>query len=111
MSLLGLSFIKTLKRIGLKMKFLEFLLVSVCIFELCLADLDIFGCTNQLGEYMSCSTDKDAYAKPFPAVVDTILELRSINTIDENKNSLTIQVTLICTWKDPGIFIKSNISK
>ena len=111
MSLLELSLNRTLKSIGLKMKFFTFLWVLVCIFELCLGSLDIFGCTNEIEEWTFCSTDKDAYAKPFPVVVDTTLELKSINEIDEDKNSISLQVVIACNWKDPGIFITSNISK
>ena len=93
------------------MKLFESLWVIFCIFEFCLAGLDIFGCTDELGEWMFCSTQKDAYAKPFPVVVDTSLELKSINMIDEEKNSISLQVVLACIWKDPGIFVTSNLSK
>ena len=93
------------------MKLFEFLWVIFCIFEFCFADLDIFGCTDEIEEWIFCSTQKDAYAKPFPVVVDTTLELKSINEIDEYKNSISLQVVLACNWKDPGILISSNISK
>ena len=92
------------------MTFLTFFLVMVCFFESCSADLDNYSCSWPIDGVEWCSTNKDAYVKPFPVVVDTSLNIRSINKINEDKNSISLQVELYCKWKDPGFLVASNLS-
>ena len=93
------------------MKIFEFLWIIVCMVKICSAGLDSFSCSKEHFGRKSCSTDKNAYARPFPVVIGTILYLRAINEIDEDKNTLSLQVELLCFWKDPGMFTTSNFSE
>lgn len=95
------------------MRLFELILVIFCFFELCLAGLDHYSCSEPVLFGMDvglCSTKKDAYVKPFPVVVETTLHVRAINAINEDKNSISLQVGLYCSWKDPNIVVASNVS-
>ena len=85
----------------------------VWLFQHCLAGLDHYSCSEQVlfgMEVGFCSTNKDAYVKPFPVVVETSLHVRAINAINEDKNSISLQVGLYCQWTDPNFFVASNVS-
>ena len=45
----------------------------------------------------------DSYQNPFPVTVTTILNLNEIVNIDEEKNSISVQLSMASYWKDHGI--------
>ena len=45
----------------------------------------------------------DSYQNPFPVNVTTLLILREVVNIDEERNSITIQLAMWSIWKDHGI--------
>ena len=76
-------------------------LVIVCIFKACSADL------------MSCPEGKktcvnDGYVNPFPVFIETQIHLRTIGEVNEEKNSISIQIDLLSLWKDPGLIISNK---
>ena len=79
-----------------------------------------FQCTlAQSYDYLkSCSEDHDkveicfkddlSYKSPFPAILNTDLHLMEIIEINENKNSISIQMDLWTNWTDPGLSLTNN---
>ena len=45
----------------------------------------------------------DSYQNPFPVNVTTLLVLSEVVNIDEERNSITIQLAMWSIWKDYGI--------
>ena len=83
-----------------KMKLTKFLTVTFCLFN------NLVFCLK------SCLTEKDqqrvcfngtSYNNPFPVVLETTLYLQEIVKIDEEENSICIQVDLFTTWTDPDL--------
>ena len=83
-----------------KMNLTRFLIVTVCLLD------DVVFCLQ------NCLVEKDqqrvcfrgkSYNNPFPVVLETTLYLQEIVKIDEEENSICIQVDLFTTWTDPDI--------
>ena len=90
----------------------EYLLLVLCIFKLCNAELqisDLKNCNEERHKSKICLTDENGYFKPFPVIVYSDLMLRKLIEIDENKKSISAQFELGASWLDPGINL-SNIS-
>ena len=45
----------------------------------------------------------DSYQNPFPVTVTTILNLNEVVNIDEERNSISVQLSTASFWKDHGI--------
>ena len=45
----------------------------------------------------------ESYQNPFPITLKTILHLREIVNIDEERNSISVQLIMHTFWKDQGI--------
>ena len=83
-----------------------------CTINLCLGELrvsDLKSCKEENHKSKICLTGKNGYFNPFPVIVNSILVLRNLIEIDENKNSISAQFTLWTYWADHGISL-SNIS-
>ena len=87
---------------------IKLLFLMVCIFEHCLAGLK--SCTDEKKQSRICLTDKNGYVNPFPVVLSTLMYLREITEVNEDKNSITIHAELISIWKDPRL-AASNSTK
>ena len=63
------------------------------------------------------STDCSIDTKPLhmcaskPSVLDTLIRLDNIVSIDENDNSIGIQATISCMWKPPKLNLSTIINK
>ena len=82
------------------MKVVLLLLAMFCIFQFCSADL--MTCSKE-EQVKICLKGKERYTNPFPVVVETWLHLRGISDVNEDKNSISLQVELYSFWKDPGL--------
>ena len=89
------------------------LLFIFCTVNLCLAELrisDLKSCKEENHESKICLTGENGYFKPFPVFVDSDLVLENIIEIDQNKNSISAQFTLITHWVDTGIALSNKAS-
>ena len=64
---------------------------------------DLKNCKEKNHESRICFTGENGYFKPFPVIVDSQLILRNIIEIDENKNSISLQLQLWTRWVDKGV--------
>ena len=84
----------------------EYFLFVFCIFQLCNAELhisDLKNCKEEKHKSKICLTGENEYFKPFPAIVNSDLILRNRIEIDENKNSISLQLQLWTRWVDKGV--------
>ena len=91
----------------------KYLLFIFCTIKLCLAELsiaDLKSCKEEKHESKICLTGENGYFKPFPVFVDSDLVLENIIEIDQNKNSISAQFTLITHWVDTGIALSNKAS-
>ena len=51
------------------------------------------------------------YVNPFPVAVTTKVHLKEIVSIDENEKSITMEMNLETSWKDPRITISNETTK
>ena len=51
------------------------------------------------------------YVNPFPLPLTTQLYLKEIVSIDEGDKSITMEINLISSWKDPRITISNETAK
>ena len=83
------------------MHLLRIVFFSALLFDIILAELE--SCLKEYDHPKICFVDKEGYVDPFPLVLNTILHLREIVAINEEENSVSIQVNLYSFWKDPGL--------
>ena len=84
------------------------ILVIASLFELNLAALE--SCSENKTNQQLCFLGNEGYAKPFPVVLDTILYV-NILEIDEENNSIKIEVDFWTFWTDPGLALSNDSSK
>ena len=82
--------------------------VIASLFELNLAALE--SCSQNQTNQQLCFLSSEGYSKPFPVVLDTILYL-NILQIDEDNNSIKIEVDFWTFWTDPGLALSNDSSK
>ena len=76
-------------------------LVILCLFDLNLADL--LSCLKQHEEKSVCFNNSTGYSMPFPVILEVGIFLKDIIEIDQDKNSLSIQLDLWTGWIDLGL--------
>ena len=50
-----------------------------------------------------CQKSNENYLNPFPLNLTTIIFLKEIVDIDEDKKSISMQMNMLSLWKDSGI--------
>ena len=55
-----------------------------------------------------CLTNETGYSAPFPIGLTLELYFKNVIRIDEDLNSITIQVELWATWTDPGLALTND---
>ena len=55
--------------------------------------------------------EEKGYVNPFPVNVTTQLYLKEIVSIDEEEKSITVQMVLMSSWKDPRITVSNETIK
>ena len=91
----------------------RYFLFVVCTFKPCIAELhtfDLKNCKEERQKSKICLTSENGYFKPFPVFVDSDLVLENIIEIDQNKNSISAQFTLMTHWIDTGIALSNKSS-
>ena len=84
--------------------------------------ITIFGLSS--AKLRSCLVEKEepeicfkamkgekGYVNPFPVNVTTKLYFKEIVSIDEEEKSITVQMVLMSSWKDPRITVSNETIK
>lgn len=88
------------------MHILKFLMVVSCLIEVCFADLK--NCSKPHDQPVICFKNKTGYSKPLPTALDVEVHFKDIIEIDEQMNSISIQMNLWTYWSDPGLGLSND---
>ena len=81
-------------------------LIILHIFQISFADLR--NCSKPHTKLAICFKNETGYSKPFPTVLDVGLFVKDIIEIDEQRNSIKIQMELWTVWRDPGLGLSTG---
>ena len=81
-------------------------LILMLLIKLIWADMK--SCSEKHDKLEICLKGEEAYTIPLPVIVGSDLYLVEIIDIDEDKNSVSIQVDLWTYWKDPLVGSSNN---
>ena len=81
-------------------------LILMLLIKLIWADMK--SCSEKHDKLEICLKGEEVYTIPLPVLVSSDLYLVEIIDIDEDKNSVSIQVDLWTYWKDPLIASSNN---
>ena len=84
-----------------KMYLHKSLIVLTCLFKLNYAELK--SCMKEAEAPRICQKSNESYLNPFPLNLTTIILLKEIVDIDEDKKSITMQMNMFSLWKDSRI--------
>ena len=84
-------------------------LILMVLIKLIWADMK--SCSEKHDKLEVCFKGEEAYTIPLPVIVGSDLYLVEIIDIDEDKNSVSIQVDLWTYWKDPLLASSNNSAK
>ena len=92
----------------------KYILIISGLCELSFADLKV--CSQPLDKPSKkevldasvCLTNKTGYSAPFPIGLTLELYFKNFIRIDEDLNSITIQVELWAYWTDPGLALTND---
>ena len=87
-------------------------IVCITIFELGSAQLR--SCLQEKDQPRICFKaieGEKGYVNPFPVHLTTQLYLKEIVSIDEAEKSITLELNLFSSWKDPRITISNETAK
>ena len=66
------------------------------------------SCSEKHDKLEICLKGKEEYSKPFPVVLYSELYLREIIEINEEKNSISVQLYLQFAWYDPSLSLSNT---
>ena len=81
-------------------------LILMLLIKLIWADMK--SCSEKHDKLEICLKGEEAYTIPLPVLIGSDLYLVEIIDIDEEKNSVSIQVDLWTIWKDPSLTSSNN---
>lgn len=81
-------------------------MVVSCLIEVCFADLK--NCSKPHDQPAICFKNETGYSKPFPTILDVGVYFKDIIEIDEQKNSISIQMELWTVWNDSGVALSNG---
>ena len=97
------------------MHILKCLLALLCLFEITFASLklcsqpeDKLSKNEDLEEVLICFTNETRYFAPFPITLVLGFYIKNVIKIDEDLDSISIQVELWTYWRDPGLDYNSE---
>ena len=93
----------------MRMYIVASLFVVIAFFGITWAELK--SCLIEEEQPRICFTEKEAYVKPFPIVLNTTMYLREIVDINENEKSISTYMALYSFWKDPGLQVSNRTNK
>ena len=72
--------------------------VILCLTEISFADLK--NCSRSHEQPAICFKNETGYSKPFPTVLDVDVYFRNMINVNEQINSISIQMSLWTNWSD-----------
>ena len=94
------------------MNAVQHVLVFVTIFEL--GSPQLRSCLLEKDQPRICFKTiegEKGYVNPFPVHLTTQLYLKEIVSIDEGEKSITLEINLFSSWKDPRITASNETAK
>ena len=88
------------------MHILKSLLSVSCLIKISFASLK--NCSVPHDQPAICFKNGAGYSKPYPTVLDVKVYFKDIIEIDEEKNSIRIQMILWTTWNDPKLKLSNG---
>ena len=88
------------------MHILKKILFISCIVEASFAILK--NCSSPHTQPSICFKDETGYSKPFPTILNIGVNFKDIIEIDEQRNSINIQMELITFWRDPRLALSNG---
>ena len=92
-------------------KYIRHILIISCQFELSFANLKFCpkpGDQPSNKEAFVCLTNETGYSAPFPINLTLELYFKNVINIDEDLNSITIQIELWASWADTGLALTND---
>ena len=83
----------------------SFLVISI-LFQISFADLR--NCSKLHTKPAICFKNETSYSNPIPTVLNVVLDLKDIIEIDEERNSISIQMELWTFWNDPSLALSNG---
>ena len=83
----------------------SFLVIS-CLFYISFADLR--NCSLPHTKPSICFKNETGYLAPFPTALDVGVYFKDIIEIDEQRNSISIQMELWTVWNDSGLALSNG---
>ena len=87
------------------MNILNYLLAS-CLVEVSFAILQ--SCLKPHDQPAICFKNETGYSKPFPTVLDVEVYFMNIINVDEQMNSISIQMSLGTIWSDSRLALSNG---
>ena len=81
---------------------------SLANLKICSQSQDKLSKKEVFDESPVCLTDENRYSAPFPISLTLDLYFKNFIRIDEDLNSITIQVELWAYWTDPGLALTND---
>ena len=88
------------------MHILKSLLSVSCLIEISFASLK--NCSVPHDQPAICFKNGAGYSKPYPTLLDVKVFFKDIIEIDEEKNSIRIQMNLWTIWNDPKLKLSNG---
>ena len=88
------------------MNILKCFLAVSCLIEVSFANLR--NCSRPHTKPTICFKNETDYSNPIPTVLDVVLNLKDIIEIDEERNSISIQMELWTFWNDPSLALSNG---
>ena len=88
------------------MHILQCLLAVSCLVEVSFADLR--NCSQQHTKPAVCFKNETDYSNPFPTIVDVDVFFMNIVNVDEQMNTISIQMNLWTIWNDSRITLSNG---
>ena len=81
-------------------------LVVLCLVEVSFAILQ--NCSKPHDQPAICFKNETGYSKPFPTVLDVDVYFRNMINVDEQMNSISIQMSLWTNWSDSRLALSNG---
>ena len=88
------------------MYILKCIWVILCLTDICFADLK--NCSRAHEQPAICFKNETGYSKPFPTVLDVDAYFRNMINVDEQMNSISIQMSLWTNWSDSRLALSNG---
>ena len=88
------------------MYILKCIWVILSLTEISFADLK--NCSRPHEQPAICFKNETGYSKPFPTVLDVDVYFRNMINVDEQMNSISVQMSLWTNWSDSRLALSNG---